>query len=111
MGHWIGNNADLLYGAINYRFIRGLQMTLWGQYIRKGEAGPIIGQYTQPQPPFLFGLRINYLYLGADVKYEITHELFARLQYLTTKISTQQPDLSYQDHRLNEFYFSLYYGI
>jgi hypothetical protein len=111
MGDWIGNNADLVYGALNYRFLRGLQATLWAQYIRKGGQGPEIGQYTQPQPPFLYGLRTNYTYLGAEIKYEITHELFARLQYQTTKVSAQQPDLSFSGNRLNEFYVALYYGI
>ena len=111
MGHWMGNNADLIYGSVNYRFIRGLQATLWGQYVRKGGQGPEQGQYIQPQPPFLYGLRTNYSYLGAEVKYEITHELFARLQYQTTKISAQQVNLSFNDSRVNEFYFALYYGI
>ena len=69
MGDWIGNNADLVYGALNYRFIRGLQATAWVQYVRKGGQGPEIGQYTQPQPPFLYGLRTNYTYLGAELKY------------------------------------------
>ena len=111
MGDWIGNNADLVYGSINYRLIRGLQATLWGQYIRKGGQGPEEGQYTQPQPPFLYGLRTNYAYVGAEVKYEITHELFARLQYQTTKISQQQSNLSFNDSRVNEFYVGVYYGI
>jgi len=111
MGEWTGNNADLVYGALNYRFLRGLQATLWSQYIRKGGQGPESDQYTLPQPPFLYGLRTNYAYLGAEIKYEITHELFARLQYQTTKISTQQADLSFSDNRLNEFYVALYYGI
>ena len=111
MGDWIGNNADLVFGSLNYRFIRGLQTTVWGQYIRKGGQGPEAGQYEQPQPPFLYGLRTNYSYFGAEVKYEITHELYARLQYQTTKISQQLADLSFTDHKLNEFYVALYYGI
>jgi hypothetical protein len=111
MGHWMGNNADLVYAALNYRFIRGLQASIWGQYIRKGEPGTADEQYSQPQPPFLFGLRTNYNYFGAEIKYEITHELFARLQYQTTKISQQQKDLSFSNHLLNEFYVALYYGL
>ncbi|HED37054.1 MAG TPA: hypothetical protein ENI76_02235 [Ignavibacteria bacterium] len=110
MGHWMGNNADLVYGAINYRFIRGLQATLWGQYIRKGAAGAVKGQYTQPQPPFLFGLRTNYTYFGFDVKYEFIHELYAGLQYKTTMISKEQLNHSFINNKMNEFYFSLYYG-
>lgn len=111
MGDWIGNNADLVYGAINYRFIRGLQATLWGQYIRKGSPGTAAGQYEQPQPPFLFGLRTNYSYLGFDIKYEILHELNAELQYQTTKISNEQQNGSFTNNRLNELYFSLGYGL
>jgi hypothetical protein len=109
--YWMGNNADLLYGAINYRVKRGLQATLWGQYIRKGTAETVTQDIVQPQPPFLFGLRTNYSYFGAEIKYEIIHELFARIQIQTTKISTQQTNLSFSDHRLNELYVGMYYGI
>ena len=112
LGHWMGNNADQIYLSLNYRVFRGLQTTVWGQYIRKGEAGNIQQQYNiQPQPPFLFGLRKNYSYLGAEIKYEYTHELFAKLNFQTTNSSIQQQDFSFVDKRLNEFYFSVYYGL
>jgi len=111
MGDWIGNNADLIYAALNYHFIRGLQATIWGQYIRKGSPGTADGQYTQPQPPFLFGLRTNYTYFGFNVNYEIMHELFAKFQYQATKISQEQNDLSFKNNKLNEVYFSLSYGL
>jgi len=111
LGHWMGHNADLIYASLNYRIMRGLQATVWGQFIRKGEEGNIDQQYVQPQPPFLFGLRKNYGYLGAEIKYEYTHELFAKLSYQTTNSSVQQEDLSFIDTRLNEFYFSVYYGL
>lgn len=111
LGDWMGNNADRIYGALNYRFIRGLQATVWAQYIRKGATATADQQYNNPQPPFLFGLRTDYTYLGAELKYEITHELYADLQLQTTKTNTQQPNLSYTPQTLNEFYISLYYGI
>lgn len=111
MGDWIGNNADLVYGALNYHFLRGLQATLWGQYIRKGGQGTVNGQYVQPQPPFLFGLRTDYTYMGLNINYEIMHELNARFQYRTTKISQEQTDHTYKDNKLNEVYFSLSYGL
>ncbi|MBK7499890.1 MAG: hypothetical protein IPI19_12550 [Ignavibacteriales bacterium] len=111
LGHWMGHNADLIYASLKYRILRGLQATLWGQYIRKGGEGNIDQQYIQPQPPFLFGLRKNYGYLGAEIKYEYTHELFAKLNFQTTNTSIQQEDLSFIDTRLNEFYFSVYYGL
>ena len=112
LGHWMGNNADQIYASLNYRFIRGLQAKIWGQYIRKGEEGTYDQQYNiQPQPPFLFGLRKNYTYFGFDVQYEYTHELFAKLKYQTTKNSIQQDNLSFNNTTLNEFYFSIYYGL
>jgi hypothetical protein len=111
LGHWMGHNADQIYASINYRIIRGLQTEFYFQYIRKGDEGQVIQQYVQPQPPFLFGLRKNYSYFGGEVKYEIFHELFARLRFQSNKISTQQPDLSFVNKNLNEFYLSLYYGL
>jgi hypothetical protein len=112
LGHWMGHNADLIYASLNYRFLRGLQATAWGQYIRKGEDGNVEQQYyIQPQPPFLFGLRKNFTYFGAEIKYEYTHELFAKFSFQTTLSSIQQEDLSFVDTRLNEFYFSVYYGL
>lgn len=112
LGHWMGSNGDLIYGSVNYRFLRGLQATLWAQYIRKGDKGNAVLQYqTQPQPPFLFGLRKNYTYFGGFVKYEIYHELFAKFNFQFLKSSEQQEDLSFINSNLNEFYFSIYYGI
>ena len=112
LGHWMGHNSDLIYGSLNYRFIRGLQATVWAQYIRKGENGNVQQQYNiQPQPPFLFGLRKNYSYFGAEIKYEYTHELFAKFQYQRTNSSLQQTDLTFTDKVLNEFYFIIYYGL
>ncbi len=111
IGDWMGTDADRVYGAIDYRFIRGLQATVWGQYVRKGAAATADEQYSNPQPPFLFGLRTNYAYVGADLSYEITNDFSAKMQFQTTNISTQQQDLSYVSHRMNEFYVSLEYGL
>jgi len=58
-----------------------------------------------------YSVKKNYSYLGAEIKYEYTHELFAKLKFQTTKSSVQQEDLSFVDKRLNEFYLSIYYGL
>lgn len=110
LGHWMGDNADQIYASLEYRFFRGLKTKFWTQYIRKGDRD-ITKVYTQPQPPFLFGLRKNYSYFGGAVQYEFLHELFAKLEFQTTKSSVQQEDQSFIDKTLNEFYFSVYYGL
>ena len=84
---------------------------MWARYIRKGEAGDIKDQSVQPQPPFLFGLRTNFTYFGAMVKYEFIHELFVRVRYQYIKTSQQQEDLSFFDKTDNEFHFAIYYGM
>jgi len=84
---------------------------VWARYIRKGEAGDIKDQSVQPQPPFLFGLRTNFTYFGATVKYEFIHELFVRVRYQYIKTSQQQEDFSFSDKTDNEFHFAIYYGM
>jgi hypothetical protein len=111
MGHWMGNNGDQVFGSIQCRFLRGLEASVWGRYIRKGERGTIEDQYKVPQPPFLFGLRSNFTYLGAMVKYQIIHELFVRFRYQYRKSSEQQEDLNFIDSDLTEFGFAVYYGL
>jgi len=111
LGHWMGNNNDQVYGAIKYRFLRGLEASVWARYIRKGEDGKIEDQYTQPQPPFLFGLRTNYTYFGTLIKYEVIHELFVRLRFQYMRTSQQQEDLSFINNDVSEFHFAIYYGM
>lgn len=111
LGHWMGHNADQIYSSVEYRFLRGLKAKLWGQYIRKGDKGEPQQQHIQPQPPFLFGSRKNYTYFGGFIQYELLHELFGKIEFQKTKSSVQQEDNSFIDKTLNEFYFSIYYGL
>jgi len=111
MGHWMGDNADQLYASASYRFIRGLEAILWTRYIRQGEEQDVDYQFTQPQPPFLAGLRNNYFYIGGEARYEFIHNLYFRLRYQYQNISRQQEDLSYIDETLQQFYFAVYYGL
>jgi len=111
LGHWMNNNADQVFGSLKYRFIRGLEALLWARYIRQGERADGSEQFDQPQPPFLSGLRTNYTYLGAMVKYEIIHDLFLRARYQYMKTSRQQEDLRFIDQSEQEFHFAVYYGL
>jgi hypothetical protein len=111
MGDWMGNNADRVYASLNYRFMRGFQGTIWAQYIRKGESGAPEGQYSQPQPPFLFGLRTNYTYFGVDIKYEIIHELFVRAAFQNLLSSKEITRGTFNDIASKQFLLSVYYGM
>jgi hypothetical protein len=111
MGHWMGHNADLIYGALDYRVLRGLEIKAWAEKIRKGGDGIVDQQYTQPQPPFLFGPVSKYLYLGFEAKYELTHELFARLKFCRCKVEKENLEGGSDTRKYNEFYFAMYYGL
>jgi len=111
LGHWMNNNADQVFGSVQYRFLRGLEALIYGRYIRQGERADPTKQFDQPQPPFLAGLRTDYTYLGAQVKYEFLHDLFVRARYQYMKTSKQQKDLNFIDNNEQEFYFAVYYGL
>jgi hypothetical protein len=111
LGHWMNNNADQVFASVNYRFLRGLDALVWTRYIRQGERANPTKQFDQPQPPFLSGLRTNHTYIGAQVKYEILHDLFMKAWFQYMNTSKQQEDLSFVDDDNQEFHFDVYYGL
>ncbi len=119
IGHWIGDNGDLIYGELNYKLLRGLNIKLWGQYIRKGtEAkGNRAYKIQIPQPPFLFTDRYydrkNYTYYGIETKYEITHDLFvkAHFQYIEFEQAKNKEKTEFNTKLYRDFSFEFGYGI
>jgi len=110
MGHWMGHNADLLHLELNYRFFRGLQMNVWGEYIRKGSS-TYEGQYKYPQPVFLFGLKNYYKYFGVNFKYELMHELNLEARFRLNMTSNEETSDSFIDDKVNVISLSVYYGL
>jgi len=110
LGHWMGDNADLIFASLNYRIIRGLVVELWGQYIRKGQESLGNKAYDTPQEPFLYGLRKNYTYFGVNIDYEILHELKANIKFQSIKESKQKNDESFTDRTLEQFSVEVSYG-
>lgn len=110
MGHWMGHNSDLLYGKLNYRIRRGLQVSAWGQKVRKGEDGEVVDQYRWPHKPFLFGLNDRFNEWGGEVSYELTHELFLGAEFRRQTINREQAEGPALATGNNRFFFSLYYG-
>ena len=117
MGHWIGDNGDLFYAAFDYKILRGLNVKLWGQYIRKGtEAlGNRAYKVQIPQPGFLFLDRIsdrkNYTYYGFNVNYEITHDLIVDFHYQYIDYEQAITKEKFRSRLNRDFSLSLGYGI
>ena len=117
VGHWIGDNGDLIYGAIDYRILRGLNIKIWGQYIRKGtEAkGNRAYKIQIPQPPFLFTDRIsdrkNYRYYGIETKYQITHDLYIKAHYQYIEFEQAKSETEFNTKLYRDFSMVIGYGI
>jgi hypothetical protein len=88
-----------------------LEANAWVRYIRQGEKADINSQFVQPQPPFLSGLRSDFTYIGFDFRYELLHELTAKVRYEFYKSSRQLKDFSLVNKNINDFQFSVYYGL
>ena len=110
MGHWMGANADLVHLEFEYRFIRGLQMNLWGEYIRKGSSD-YSGQYSYPSPPFLFGLKNYYKYFGVKLRYEWLHELNFEAGFRNNFTKNEISEGLFNENGVNQFSLSVYYGM
>ncbi len=111
MGHWIGNNADIIYADANYRFFRGFQTNTWFYFIRKGSQGNAKMQYATPQPVFLFGLKKYFIQFGINVKCEILHDLFIEAGYNYDWKKVEEVNNDYAINHFDNFSFSLYYGL
>ncbi len=108
MGHWIGSNADIFYLSANYRFLRGLELTCWTEYVRKGEPGTADEQHTLPQKGFLSGYVDKYFYLGAEFKFQLIHSLFVKGEYQITDKLLDKQNIKLKEH---SFSFAVYYGM
>ena len=89
LGHYIGQNADQLYLQLDYRFMRGLETKLWGEYIRRGGMSAIENQYELPGEVFLYGLRRNETNIGLEVSYEYLHDLFGKVYYQYSNVTDE----------------------
>lgn len=82
LGHWIGPNADQLFAQLHYRVLRGLDIKLIYNYIRKGTVGTGVQQADfKDKYPFLWGDLKKYSYFQTLLQYEFIHDLFFKISY------------------------------
>ncbi len=110
LGHWLGDNADLVYVDLTYRILRGLKVKLWGQMVRKGAESLGDRGYDIPMEPFLYGLRRNYKYFGFEINYEMLHDIKFDFQFNYINESKQQSDLTFKDKFFRQLLLRISYG-
>jgi len=113
LGHYIGQNADQIFAQVDYRFMRGLETKIWGEYIRRGGFTSIENQYQDPGEPFLYGLRRNETNIGFEISYEYLHDLFGKVYYQYSNVTDEDIARTpvWELGRNHSFGISLYYGM
>jgi hypothetical protein len=114
LGHWIGQNADLLRMQFDYSFLRGLKFSLYGELVRKGGLKSITVAYgSKEYQPFLYGPVRKDFRTGLDVSYEIIHDAFVRGYYEYSSIKDEDKSRTplWQLGSKHSFGIDLSYGL
>jgi hypothetical protein len=110
MGHWIGQNADLLTVEAVYRPWRNVRASAWYEALRKGGRTDVSFQYTTPSQPFLYGPVRRETSFGARVVYEPVRDLFLEASARSWRVADEGvPTASHADKP--EFSLSFRYGL
>jgi len=115
LGHWIGQNADLLRVQLDYKFIRPLKFSVYYQRFRKGGLKDITEAYgggNTEQEEFLYGPIRKENTVGLNIKYNPLHEVYLNVNYKYTDISDEDPlrTPNFQLGSNHNFSISLSYG-
>lgn len=114
LGHWIGQNADLLRLQFDYSFIRGLKFNLYGELLRKGGLKNITVAYESKEyQPFLYGPVKKDFRGGIEFSYEIIHDAIINGYYEYSNITDEDAKrtASWQLGKKHSFGLGLSYGI
>jgi hypothetical protein len=111
MGHWIGGNSDQIHFSLVKKIIRGLNLSISYDYIRKGHS-PQNGELLyQPGQNFLYGLRTTYRFIHTLISYEWINDFFIKIGYNWEMIEKELSVGHYSTENDNYLTFSINYGI
>ncbi|MEK6651137.1 MAG: hypothetical protein AABY75_09175 [Bacteroidota bacterium] len=110
MGHWIGQNADLLTVEVVHRPFRSVRASVWYEALRKGGRADVVNQYQVPSLPFLYGPVRRETSAGFRVVVEPVRDVFVEGQARTTRVSDEGvPALTHADKP--EYMLVVRYGL
>ena len=110
MGHWIGQNADLLTIEVVHRPLRSVKASVWFEQLRKGGRADVSAQYTLPSLPFLYGPRHRETSAGIRVVAEPVRDVFVEGLARTYRVSDETIAALSHGHK-PEFVFAVRYGL
>jgi hypothetical protein len=110
LGHWIGQNADLLSFDIAYKYTRALKVGVFSEVFRKGGRIDVWNQYTEPQEQFLYGPLREERSLGIYVQWQPVRDGFLDFRYRSFSLEDETtPSLNHGNQP--EFTLTLRYGV
>lgn len=80
MGHWIGQNADLLFVGLVATPMYDLRLMGQYEHYRKGGLKDVAFQYQVPSQPFLYGPLREERTFGLDARYQFVRDGFVHAQ-------------------------------
>jgi len=90
LGHWIGNNADLLSFQLDYKFIRSLSFSLKTEFLRKGGGEDNYYAYEERKEfSFLFGENRSDFFLEFSAKYNPLQNVYLKGKYIYSNIEEE----------------------
>jgi hypothetical protein len=110
MGHWIGQNADLMTVEAVARPWRSVRASAWIESLRKGGRADVSYQYDTPTLRFLYGPVRRERSLGLRVVYEPVRDLFLEGVARTVRVTDEGvPAAAHADKP--EYTLSVRYGL
>ncbi len=89
LGHWIGQNADLLSAGVWYRPLFNLEIGIKFESLRKGGKDSTVVQYRLPTPDFLYGPITKQQTFGIVGSYEPVRDLAIDFHILYSRFTTE----------------------
>ncbi|MCH7974584.1 MAG: hypothetical protein IH949_12005, partial [Bacteroidetes bacterium] len=116
LGHWLGQNADLIRFQFNYQPIRSLRLELYFERVRKGGLDDIYFAYggnDEFNKSFLYGPLREDKFLGIDIRFEYMHDLIldGRYRYSDVKDEDDSRTQNFVLGKHHSFSLTLYYGL
>ncbi len=96
LGHWLGQNADQIRAQFDYSFMRGLNLSLYFERVRKGGLEDIYYAYAgmdEKDLPFLYEPLREDFRIGLNINYELIHDLNFSASYIFSDIKDDQGEL------------------
>lgn len=109
LGHWIGQNADLLSLEAGYRPLRKVRVGAFYEHYRKGGFKDVAYQYIIPSEPFLYDLQHEERSYGLSGRFQPVRDLFLDAK-VRTRTLTDMLTGANKERKL-EFQISASYGI